>query len=100
MTINVFQAITTKYLGPSNFRGSRIKAKAAEGSITISYDDRLNSEQAHAQAAEALARKFKWEGRYFQGGLPDDRGYCFVCTADYQGSCQPAFVIERETKAA
>jgi hypothetical protein len=73
------QAITTKYIGPSNTRGSRIKASAAAGSITISYDDSLNSVGAHAKAAQALADKFGWTGQYHVGGSPDDCGYVFVC---------------------
>src|SRR4051812_45021830 len=35
------QAIQTRYLGPSNVRGSRVKAFAAAGSITLSWDHRL-----------------------------------------------------------
>lgn len=75
----IVQAITTKYIGPSNTLGSRIKAKAAAGSITIHYDSALNSEDAHMVAAETLAAKFGWAGHWFQGGSPDDDGYCFVC---------------------
>jgi hypothetical protein len=78
--IRTYQAITAHYIGPSNTKGSRIKATAAAGSLTVHYDDSLNSEQNHAKAAEALANKFKWSGRWFGGGLPDDRGYAFVCT--------------------
>jgi hypothetical protein len=92
-----YQAITTKYLGPTNFRGSRIKATAAAGSITVHYDDSLNSEQAHAQAAEALARKFGWAGAYVQGGLPDDHGYCFVCVGEKSNF---AFIIRKSEIAA
>jgi hypothetical protein len=77
-----YQAITTKYLGPSNVRGSRIKASAAAGSVIVSYDDSLNSENAHAAAAAKLAEKFGWTGKYYIGGLPDDRGYVFVCADD------------------
>ncbi len=91
-----WQAIVTKYIGPSNMRGSRIKAKAAAGSITIHYDDSLNSEKAHAKAAEALARKYGWNGRYFQGGMPGYNGYCFVCSGDYTSFAEPAFVIEKD----
>lgn len=81
-----WQAITTKYLGPTNFRGSRIKAMAEAGSITVSYDDSLNTQDAHAKAAQALARKFGWTGEYYQGGLSD--GYCFVCVDNEE---PPAF---------
>lgn len=87
----VLQAITTKYIGPSNTKGSRIKATAAAGSITIHYDDSLNSERAHAKAAEALANKFKWKGSYYQGGMPNDSGYCFVHCED-----KPAFITYGE----
>jgi hypothetical protein len=89
----IVQAITTKYLGPTNTRGSRIKAKAAAGSVTIERDSSLGIEENHARAAEALARKFKWHGKYYQGGMPDDCGYAFVCV---HGDGQPAFSIARE----
>lgn len=81
MTIHSYQAITTRYIGPSNFRGSRVKAKAAAGSVTLHWDDALNTEQNHAKAAKALADKLEWSGKYHMGGLPDDRGYVFVCAA-------------------
>ena len=74
------QAITTRYIGPTNFRGSRIKAKAAAGSVMVNYLCDLNIEDNHTRAAKALAEKFGWGGRWFGGGLPDDRGYVFVCT--------------------
>lgn len=78
-TTFIVQAITTRYIGPSNTRGSRIKARAAAGSITIPLDDSLGVEARHAKAAEALARKFGWHGQWFQGGSPDETGYVFVC---------------------
>ena len=87
----IVQAITTRYLGPTNTRGSRIKAIAAAGSITISCDDSLNIEQQHAKAAQALANKFKWKGSYYQGGMPNDCGYCFVHCED-----KPAFITYGE----
>jgi hypothetical protein len=77
----IVQAITTKFIGPTNYRGSRIKAKAAAGSLTVSYSHALNAEQNHAAAAKALSDKLGWSeyGTWHQGGLPDNRGYCFVC---------------------
>lgn len=80
--IRSYQAITTKYFGAGNVKGSRVKATAAAGSVTIPYDDSLNSENAHAAAAQALANKFGWIGKYYIGGMPDDRGYVFVCADD------------------
>jgi hypothetical protein len=89
----IFQAITTKYAGPTNSRGSRIIAKAAAGRVTMHYDHALNIEGNHAKAAEMLARKFNWTGSYYPGGMPDDSGYCFVCVSDREPS--PAFTIAK-----
>jgi hypothetical protein len=53
------QTILTKYIGPSNVKGSRVKAwnsgKAA--SVVLSWDHSLNSEDNHKAAAQALAEK-------------------------------------------
>ena len=63
------QAIITKYMGPTDTKGSRIKATAAAGSITLGWDHALNSEGNHNAAARALCEKFGWvpkpgENRY------------------------------------
>lgn len=75
------QAITTRYLGPTNFRGSRVKASAQAGSVTINWDDALNSEENHRNAALCLMVKFGWDMHSViagSGELPDGRGSCFV----------------------
>ena len=56
-------AIFTKYLGPTNTRGGRIKAWAKSGgklSVTIQYPHELSQSQAHAEAALALLNKMGW----------------------------------------
>lgn len=80
-----YQAIVTKHLGPTNVRGSRVKATAEAGSVTLSWDHSLNSEANHRKAAEALCTKFKWTGDYYGdlhcGGMPNKiggGGYVFV----------------------
>lgn len=78
--MDIRQAITTKYLGPTNCRGSRIKARAAAGSVTIDYPHALNHDKAHAFAASKLAERYGWHGQWFGGGLPSEDGYCFVST--------------------
>jgi hypothetical protein len=75
------QAIVTKFLGPSNTRGSRIKARAAAGSITIPYNHSLNSQANHVAAASALAEKLGWNGFWISGGLPSEDGDVFVLAA-------------------
>lgn len=73
------QAIVTKYIGPTNYRGARIKATASAGSITVPYAYELEIQAAHRAAARALADKFGWAGDMVGGGLAQG-GYCFVFT--------------------
>jgi len=72
------KAITTKYAGPTNSRGSRIIVKA-EGCPSRQYgcDDELNVEENHIQAAKAYRNLMGWSGEMLGGGLPDSTGYCF-----------------------
>ena len=65
------QAIVTKYFGPGNVRGSRIKATAQAGSVSLPWDGALNDDTNHARAAVALLEKYGWAGTYHMGGLPD-----------------------------
>lgn len=55
------QAIQTKYIPATNFKGSRVKAWCARGSITISYPHDLSGEDVHIAAAQALVVKFAAE---------------------------------------
>lgn len=87
-----YQAITTKYLGPTDRRGSRVKASCLAGHLTLEWDDRFNSDQNHAMAAMALAKKLDWTGnRYkFHDGVTAGGEHIFVCehetyyTSDYE----------------
>ena len=95
--IHAYQAIVTKYIGPTDTKGSRIKAIASAGSVTIEIDHALNIAENHAAAAESLANKYKWRGIWHMGGLPNDSGYCFV--ASYFGRAidnEPAFTTQGE----
>lgn len=74
------QAITTKKLGPTDTKGSRIKAATASGiSITMPWDyevDELgNSRQA---MRELIRRKLNdgWHGNWLAAATRD--GYVFV----------------------
>ena len=58
------QAIKTKYIGPTNSKGSRVKATCDAGSITINWQDALNTERNHAAARDALCVKLGWT-RYY-----------------------------------
>ena len=74
----MFQAIETKYYGPTNHRGSRIKAAAQCGTVWVSYDYGLNPEQNHAAAAKAFLIKWGWEGQWAGGANSRHNGYTFV----------------------
>lgn len=65
------QAITTKFLGPTNTRGARVKAFAckARPSITIPWEHALSSEENHRFAAQLLADKLNWTGTLQAGAI-------------------------------
>lgn len=64
-TIHRCPVIVTKYLGPTNTKGSRVKATAGGGaSVLLSWDYELNEADNHAAAAIALIEK-RW-------GYPSD----------------------------
>jgi hypothetical protein len=52
------QAIITKYLPATNFKGSRIKASCDRGSITVSYDSAQSEQGVHVYAADQLIARF------------------------------------------
>jgi hypothetical protein len=64
------QAIVTKFLGPTDHRGSRVKATCQARSLTLSWDHRLNPSGNHLAAAKTLALNLGWGGRWIEGGLP------------------------------
>jgi hypothetical protein len=71
------QYIKTKYLCPTDHKGSRIKATASGGqTLTIHYDHALNSDDLHAKAALELAARLGWSGEYAAGS--GDDGHVFV----------------------
>jgi len=77
------QAIQTKYLGPTDMRGGRIKASADAGSITVAWDHKLGIEANHTAAAQALAAKLGWKGQWSGGGLASGCAYVLVDCTDF-----------------
>ncbi len=75
------QAIVTRYFGPTNLRGSRIKATAAAGSVSIPYPYNLSGQACHRAAANALVEKMGWSnarhGELLGGQLPSG-DYVFI----------------------
>lgn len=79
----MFQAIVTKYHGPTNYKGSRISARAEAGRVIVHYDHALNIDENHKAAAQALVERLGWTvakgyPALAGGALPGNAGYCFV----------------------
>ena len=73
------QSISTKYLGATNYRGSRVKATSSAGmSLTLSWDDALDVDGNHQAAARALATRLNWYGRWYAGAALDGKGNVYV----------------------
>lgn len=83
-------AIHTKFIGPTNNRGARIKAYTASWGdrkgfeAVISYPYELSGEKCHFEAVKALVKKHKldWnlEAMRF-GDSADGRGFSFCFDA-------------------
>lgn len=57
------KAIITKYLGPTTYRGSRVKATDEDGnSITVSWRCEFDTDANHDRAVIALCEKMGWHG--------------------------------------
>ena len=73
------QTIETKYLGPTNHKGARIKATATHGAaVTITYPYDLSEHEQHALAVRKLAAKLNWTGDMIGGWTA--RGMVWVFT--------------------
>lgn len=90
------QAIVTKYLGPTDTRGSRIQVKSWLGTTTLSYNCGMESYENHYEAIldhmnKKCGGEIKWKivgcieqlheaTRYtsFMGSNPDGTGYTVV----------------------
>jgi len=78
-------AIETRFLGPTNHRGSRIVARCMESlptrKVTIECADAQSIEANHKAAAIALIIKLGWTKSYYPSWVmgASERGYVFVC---------------------
>jgi hypothetical protein len=74
-------AIETKYLSPTNTRGSKIKAFTCNGhSAIVGYDHALSNEALHFEAVKALVSKYKldWDiSGMVYGGTKNGYVFCF-----------------------
>lgn len=69
------KAIKTKYIGPTNTKPSRCSASDCDGHrVTLTWDQGLDAEEMHRQAALALCERMGWRGKLVTGSFPD----CYV----------------------
>jgi len=61
-----YRAIRTRYVGPTNYRGSRVIADAGDSQSRViqTWADNLNPDENHAMAALAVVRKMGWDSEY------------------------------------
>jgi hypothetical protein len=65
------QAITTRYRGPTDTKGSSIRASCDGGSASVSYDSAFDTDANHYAAVKKLCDKLGWDAaRFFGGNLP------------------------------
>ena len=77
--MNINQSIETRYVGPTNHRGSRIIATTPSGhKLTHAWNYEFNSDANHYAAAEALRAKLDWPS--IKAGGSTAKGYAFVTT--------------------
>jgi hypothetical protein len=66
----VMQGIVTKYFCPTNVRGSRVKAMAWAGNVTLEWEPSLGSHENHLAAVTELMRRRGWQGVPYAAGMP------------------------------
>ena len=66
------QAIKTKFFGPTNRRGSRVRAKCERGSLVVEWDHSVGPEENHRRAVRLLLDKFAAEDAAKYGAPPSD----------------------------
>lgn len=67
-TLKSVKIIKTKYIGPTNYKGSRVKAIADCGtSVTESYKSELNADENALSVAQALVNKLAMRGQKLTG---------------------------------
>ena len=93
------QAITTKFMSPTNVKGSRIKATCQAGSLTLHWDHALNPDQNHCRAAKALAVKLGWTYGTWQSGELPDGSSVWVCPDKHARDGRESFTLNNTIAA-
>ena len=82
-------AIQTKFIGPTNHRGSRYSAWVMEKNprrLTLGADDALGLHENHRAAAVTLIDKLGWTAAHGYGPWIEgdcETGYVYACDTKY-----------------
>ena len=71
---SIYRAITIKYLGPTNSRGTRVKASAGgtQGNVTLPFRYDLSMAENVVTVVDELLRRYEWDDNlYVLGALAD-----------------------------
>ena len=75
--MNIFQAIETRYVGPTNTQGSRIIAITGSGIRRVyHWDYELNQIENHHAAAEKLRAELDWPAVVAGGSTVKGFAFC------------------------
>lgn len=74
----MYQAIKTRYSGPTNTREARIIASCDAGRISVPYAHDLDSEGNHLNAARSLCAKLGWDGELASGVINNEYIHVFT----------------------
>ena len=77
-------AIITKYIGPTNTKGGRIKATSGNGRFSVTIDYPHEASYPYAEAAAALCRKLGWSGELIEGGTVNGSVFTFADSKSYK----------------
>lgn len=93
--------IETKFIGPTNTRGSRISATAlsTKQRIVIDWDQSVNSDQNHKVACLRLAVKFGWIHGDWVMGAGSNGSQIFVCNDRTASVIEMSYIREVSSKA-
>lgn len=80
----MLQAIEVKYLGPTQTRGSRWKATAQAGSLTVPMDYELDHGGNAERAARLLVARLDWDDwATLHGGALPNGDYVFTLSSTH-----------------
>lgn len=83
-----YQAITTRFYGPTDYKSARLKVVASAGNKWYSWDTLegpASDNARHIAAAKAFAQSKGWTGDWYMGGLENGDRVFVNCPSNVSG---------------